>query len=346
MRILVDIKHPAHVHIFKNVIKRLSAMGHRVLVAARKKDMTLDLLDAYGIPYVPISSIGPSKFALVREFLTRLFRTYRIARNFKPDVFLDETGITTAPIARMLGIPSLVLNVTENARITNFVAHTCCTEYITPQSYKRKPRKKNVCFPGYHTLSYLHPKYFTSDPGVLRHVNVEEGDTFTVVRFVSWASHDLNHRGISEALKIRAADEFLRFGKVFITSETPLPRALERFQLILPFEEIHSLLYYASLVFGESATMTSEAAVLGTHAVYVDDQELGFTDDQEKRYGLVHTFSESREDQELAIAKGVEILRDGKIRAVGKKKRERLLEHSIDVTEFFVNEVLKYQGAC
>ncbi|MBT4513007.1 MAG: DUF354 domain-containing protein [Chloroflexi bacterium] len=51
MRLLVDIGHPAHVHFFKNAIWALQSRGHNVLITARKKEIALDLLDAYGFDY-------------------------------------------------------------------------------------------------------------------------------------------------------------------------------------------------------------------------------------------------------------------------------------------------------
>lgn len=52
MKILFDMGHPAHVHFFKNAIWELEKRGHQVKVTAREKDVTLELLGAYKIPYV------------------------------------------------------------------------------------------------------------------------------------------------------------------------------------------------------------------------------------------------------------------------------------------------------
>jgi len=74
---------------------------------------------------------------------------------------------------------------------------------------------------------------------------------------------------------------------VFITSEKQLPEELEKFRLKLPPEDIHHLIYYATLLYGESSTMSSEAAVLGTYSIYIDDEGRGYTDEEELKYGLV-----------------------------------------------------------
>ena len=58
MRVLFDIVHPAHVHFFKYLYADLVAEGHETLVIAREKDVTLALLDEYGIPYTSVGRSG------------------------------------------------------------------------------------------------------------------------------------------------------------------------------------------------------------------------------------------------------------------------------------------------
>ena len=53
------------------------------------------------------------------------------------------------------------------------------------------------------------------------------------------------------------------------------------------------MLAFAGLYVGEGATMASEAAVLGTPAVYVNTLTMGYVQDEE-RYGLLHHFTNGR----------------------------------------------------
>ena len=102
---------------------------------------------------------------------------------------------------------------------------------------------------------------------------------------------------------------------------------------------MHSLLHFAALFYGESATMASEAAMLGTPAIYLDDEGRGYTDDLEKNYGLVFNFSESEEDQERSIQKGLELLRNGNTKQEFLQKKNKMLSEKIDVTEFLIDFV-------
>ena len=69
MHILVGVWHPAHVHFFRNAIKKLKEGGHRVTVAARKKESTYKLLRSYNIDFIPISSHKKSPVGKFNDFL-------------------------------------------------------------------------------------------------------------------------------------------------------------------------------------------------------------------------------------------------------------------------------------
>ena len=128
----------------------------------------------------------------------------------------------------------------------------------------------------------------------LSELNLKKGEKFTICRFVSWeANHDYGHSGLSTKNKITAVKEFSKYGKVFITSENELPEELKQYQIKLPPEKIHHAISFASLLYGESSTMASEAAVLGTPAIFIDDIGRGYTDEQESNYEIVYNFTES-----------------------------------------------------
>jgi len=144
------------------------------------------------------------------------------------------------------------------------------------------------------------------------------------------------------ANKRKAFTEFSRFGQVFISSEDKLPDDLEPFRLTNPPEQFHDLIASAALVYGESATVSSEACMLGVPAIYVDSAGRCYTRAEEEKYGMVFNFTESEEDQQRSIEKGVELLSTPGIREEWQKKRARLLADKIDVTALLVWFVENY----
>jgi len=120
---------------------------------------------------------------------------------------------------------------------------------------------------------------------------------------------------------------------VLVSSEAPLPSDLAQYEVKGPVEDIHHLLAFAQLIVGESATMSSEAAVLGVPAVMIATSGRGYTDDEERRYGLVRHFTDDQYDAALAAIE--KLFADGP-REFGQLARQRLLAEKIDVTQWMI----------
>jgi predicted glycosyltransferase len=160
MRVLIDILHPAHVHIFKNFINEMKKKGHVILITARDKEVTLKLLDAYRFKYIIISK-SKKGFGLVKEALTRGYKLYKISRRFKPDILIGNVGISIAPVGFITRIPTVVFHNNESAKITNPIVYRLAKYVVTSKSYENSvPNKNHITYDGCHELAYLHPNWF------------------------------------------------------------------------------------------------------------------------------------------------------------------------------------------
>ncbi|TXK46762.1 DUF354 domain-containing protein [Pontibacter qinzhouensis] len=343
MKILIDINHPAHVHYFRNFSRIMIEKGHDVLFVSRNKEMEHRLLHLYNIPYI---DRGKGKTGKIGKFLYLLYadlKLLEIATKFRADLFLNFLHPYPSQVAKLLGKVSLVFSDTEHARLHHQLTVPFATNVFTPSCYRIDLGAKHIRFRGYMELAYLHPNYFTPDPAILSLLHVEPGEKFVIIRFVSWAAaHDFGHSGMSLENKRKAVKALSQFARVFITSEGELPHDLEQYRISIPFDKMHDALYFSSLLFGESATMASEAAVLGTPSIFMDNDGRGYTDEEETKYGLVFNFTESPEDQTLAIQKALEIMQEVNGTEKYQRARKQLLSDCIDTTQFMVNQVLKY----
>jgi hypothetical protein len=291
MRILIDIGHPAHVHQFKNAIRLLRAHDHNILVTARNKEATFILLDKYSIPYVRVGNYENNNIKKAMNMFIIDAKLYSLARNFKPDIFIGGVGnVYIAHTSWLMRKPSILFNDTEHAKLQNYLSFPITKTICTPSCYRGDIGQKQVRYNGYHELAYLHPNRFTPNPAILAELGLKAGDPFIIVRFVSWqASHDIGQHGIRD--KVRLVKELEQYGRVMITSEGPLLPELQPYQIRISPEKLHDLLYYTQLYVGEGATMASECAVLGTHAIYVNSLELGYIREEDEKYCLVSDFS-------------------------------------------------------
>ncbi|HOX36241.1 MAG TPA: DUF354 domain-containing protein [Methanoregulaceae archaeon] len=336
MKILIDMGHPAHVHLFKNFIWEMEKHGHEIKVTARDKEVTRQLLDGYGIPYETVGKPSGGIFALGREWIQRTMRIATIGRRHGADIYIGVLNPATAFSAWINRKWSITFSDTEHAELAKKVTFPFTYRILTPSCYTENIGKKQTRYNGYHELAYLHPTRFTPDPAVLSEVGLAEGDRFIVIRFVSWgSSHDVGQHGIADKAGLVTA--LSAYGRVLITSEGALPDELQPYRIRLPPEKVHDLLYYASLYVGEGATMATEAALLGTPSIYISSlaRLMGNFIELEKTYGLLSSFS----DTTAALGKAEEILTDPHSKENWKLKKERLLNDKIDVTAFMVRSV-------
>lgn len=335
MNILIDINHPAHVHYFKNCIKLLRQKGHDIVITSRNRYPALHLLRAYGEDYYDRGKGSSRFFGKLFYIPVANARLLKIALKTKPDLFLSFGTPYPNHIAWLLRKPGINFQDTESAGLMFAITRPFSSLYCTPRCFKKDLGKKHVRFNGYMELTYLHPSYFTPDESVYDDLGLSRGEPYVILRFVNWqASHDIGHQGIHLDMKRKAVQILSRFGRVFISSEVELPADLEPYRFTLAPEKMHDALAFASLLYGESATMASECAVLGTPAIYLDNDGRGYTTEEEEKYGLVYNFTESTEDQEKSLQKAVELLSTPGLREEWQERRNKLLQDTIDVTAF------------
>jgi uncharacterized protein len=335
MRIVIDILHPAHVHFFRNFHQEMAGRGHELLITARDKDRSLELLERYALPYEQISTQKAGGRGLATEMVQRTGRLLKVMGDFRPDVMTGIMGPSIAVAGKVRRVPAVVFYDTEFAKQTNWFVYPLAHSVCTPDCYQGTVRGTHVRYAGYHELAYLHPNRFQPDPERLAAFGVEPEEPYSIVRFVSWqAIHDRREQGLSGMEKRHLVKLLERHGRVLLSSEAGLPPDLAPLQANGPVEDIHHLLAFAQLVVGESATMSSEAAVLGVPAAFIARTGRGYTDDEERRYGLVRHFTDDRFDAAVAA---IEELLAGSPRELGQAARQRLLAEKIDVTQWMLD---------
>jgi predicted glycosyltransferase len=344
MKIIVEIGHPAHVHHFKNMIWELKKKGHEILVCAVDKEVSLDLLDAYGFKYEVLGvNRGKGIIGKIPFFLESELKMFSIARKFKPDMFISRGSPFSAHMSRLFRSSSISFNDTEHSTIVDSIVFPFMDAILTPICFKRDLGAKQIRYKGNHELAYLHPDYFSPNPGTLQEIGLTENDTFSVLRFVSWeANHDVGQTGLTLETKREAIRILKEYGRVMITSEKPLDAEFEQYRVSVSPEKMHDLLYYATLLYGESATMASECAILGTHSIFCDFAGRGYTDEEEEKYDLVYNFKLDKGGQASSIEKVSELIRNPSLKEEGRKKGEYLVKDMIDVTAYMVDYVENY----
>ena len=347
MRVLIDLNHPAHAHLFRHVFFGLGDRGHECRVTARDKDVTLRLLGAWGIPCVVLAPVGRTLPARAVELVRREVRFLALARAFRPHL-ITGTSAHAARVGRLVDARSAVLSE-DDARVVplfRWVAYPFATAIVTPDglAYERYGRR-HLTYPSYQELFYLHPHRFTPDPGVRRELGLAEGQAYAVVRLSALeAHHDVGARGIGEDL-LRAVARLGRERgiRVFVSGEKPLASEWEPLRIPIAPERMHDAMAFAEFFVGDSQTMTAESAVLGTPAFRLSGFVGRLTYLEElQAHGLAFGFKPGQED---ALVQALEaLLRRQDRRAEMAARRARLLAEKIDPLPWFL-DTLESLGA-
>jgi predicted glycosyltransferase len=334
MNAFINISHPAHVHFFKNTIALLSGRGHHVIIGARKKEFTVDLLNAYGIDHVILTDRRKGLLGLLKELLEQQLKISSILKRNSIDLMLQIGGIFNAPVGRFFRIPTLAFSDTENDKWGNKLSFGLSKHILCPACFDHRAGgswKKQIHYPGYHELAYLSPQYVTGE--------IKPGDKF-LLRFVGWAAgHDIGEQGLSDDQKIEIASLLSRFGSIHISSEAPLPSTISGFASKIHPSEIHDFMRSCKMVVGESATMASEAACLGIPAVFISNTGRGYTTEQDRKYGLIKHY---RIDQWDNVMKTLEEWAQQDLNRHWQEKRWNMLREKIDVTAWLLDLIENY----
>jgi uncharacterized protein len=345
MNILVDINHPGQVHLFRNLIRILKDKGHQIIVTIKDIPMGMQLLKLYGIDYINIGKKADSLIGKAFNQLSYDWKVWKLFKKHKIDLAMGSS-ITIDHASRFHKTKALHFSDDDPDVVPMVVkyAHPFADTILCPDCLSfRKHEKKTVKYSGYHELAYLHPKRFTPDPKILDEVGLNWGDAFFIMRFNAFkAHHDIGATGLSLERKRELIQLLNMKGKIFITTEHDIDPEFSKYKLILSPEKIHSLLYYATMFIGDSQTMTTEAAMLGTPAMKCNSfaGKLSVPNEIEYRYNLCYSYSP--EDFDKMVDKIKEILRIPNLKQDWQKRCKRMLSEKIDVTEFIVWFVENY----
>ena len=93
MNVLIQLSHPAHFHLYKNVAHNLMKDGHKVFILIKTKDILEDLLKQSGLPYYNIlkEAHRKSKLGMFWDMLVRDGRILRFVKKHKIDLLTGST---------------------------------------------------------------------------------------------------------------------------------------------------------------------------------------------------------------------------------------------------------------
>jgi predicted glycosyltransferase len=340
MRFLFYIVHPAKYQFHKVQINALKAKGHKVDIVINTKDILEDLIKEEGWEYTnifpksrKIKGVHVYVAAIISVFLT-VYRLWKYTRGKKYDVFV---GDLLSILGRVKGVTSFIHTddvlaaVPEQAIFLKTINYVISPEITDIGKYKTK----KIAYKGYKALAHLHPNHFTPDVNILS--PELRWKPYFLIRCTGFgATHDIGKTGVSDEILNKLIPILEPHGQILITSERELPDNLKKYSLKIRKNDITHYINYAQIFIGDSTTMCTEAAVLGTPTVEFDEYfyEIEQMLEIEKKYQLIHCFRTNQTKEFLK--KITELLNTEDLKSIYSERRKQLLNNSIDVSSFLI----------
>ncbi len=127
------------------------------------------------------------------------------------------------------------------------------------------------------------------------------------------------------------------YGKVYISAENEkIPLSLKKYLIRIPSNLIHQLLFFSSLYVGDSQSMTTEAALLGTPALrynsFVGEHDMSNFKILEKKE-LAFSFSSF----EILLQRIHHLLNDSESKLLWQEKRKNYFLNKADVNKQIID---------
>lgn len=342
MKVLFMVSHPAHFHIFKNVVAELQKDGHETVMVIRPKDMLEQLCIDAGVSYIKVKARpnAGGKLRLGLSLAQRTIDVCKIVRRERPDFMIGSDGVI-AVAGKLYGIPSFEFfdDDYEIIKLYADIFFPLYTGVIAPSTTDAgKFSYKKISFLGNKKLTYLWPTRFTPDPEVVKRYGLAvNGEPYFLLRFAKLnAHHDGGVHGISKEVAQHLIDMLSPRGKVYVTSERELEPQFEQYRLRINPLDIHHVMAYTTLYIGDSQSMAIEASMLGTPSLRFNDfvgaKKINVMEELEHKYGL--TYGISSKEPEKLYAKVEELLAMPNLREEFQTRRQKFMSEKVDVTSF------------
>ncbi|WP_114752527.1 DUF354 domain-containing protein [Pleomorphovibrio marinus] len=337
MKILIDIKHPAQLNLFKHLATALKEIGWEVLICYLQRGKLPKIIEKEypGFECIPVGASRGSKWSILWEGnIARVGTFLSLIRKHRPCICVAASSAPLALACRLTGTPVIQFYDDPERKRINAVNARLSNRIFFPPIVEET--SKVGIFNCLKEWSYLSPARFKPDPSVLGEYGLRP-HSYIFVREVSNQSFNYYDQ---------KADIVGSFAGQ-ITPDMPVLLSLEEkakshlypkawMQLKEPVSDIHSLMYYARLVVSSGDSMAREGAMLGVRSIYCGVRSMRANEFLMPRGLLEHHPGE----QALApintyIASPFDADGQGKVRQAMNKEWDDMLEFMLEQIEAF-----------
>lgn len=336
-KIIVDVRHPAHLNFFRPVLYKLKEKGWEIDIVVIDRGRVLKITQKE-FPEFCVTKIGVhrgTKLSIILEAnILRFFQMILFLRHKKYNIGISVSSFILGAAAKLQGVPNL-----QFYDDPEYKKHVRLQKLTSTKTYYPKIKEFGSHIETFNALkewAYLSPKYFSPNAQVLEEFDLV-GKKYIFVREVINSS--LNYSDQASNLVATISTKFPAGYTVLLSLEDKKTKDLyPKHWIILqePLNDIHSLMYYSSFMVASGDSMAREAALLGVPSVYCGIREM--------------TANKKLIDLNMLFQVNVETVPDFLDKLISKeiliedknRFREKLLKEWVDVSEFIEEKILEY----
>ncbi len=269
MKILIDIKHPAQLNLFKHLSRELENEGWDVTISYLERGKLPKIIEReyQGFNTIPVGSSKGTKWSIMwNGNIKRAFTFLKLINKNKYNICVAASSIPLAVVGRWTGVPVIQFyDDPERAKINTINAKLSSRIFFPPIV---EENEKIGIFNCLKEWSYLSPNRFNPDPQVLEKYRVKPKE-YIFIREVS--NKSFNYYDQDDAIICKFSSAIDASAKVLLSLEdkTIADKFPKHWQILEePVDDIHSLIYYSKLVVSSGDSMAREGAMLGVPSVY------------------------------------------------------------------------------
>lgn len=275
MKILIDIKHPAQLNLFKGLSKELLEENWDVTICYLERGKLPNIIkrEYAGFNTIPVGSSNGTRWSILWDGnIKRTLAFLELIKKNNYNICIAASSIPLALACKMAGIPVIQFyDDPERIRINQINARLS-TQLFFPPIVKND--HKISTFNCLKEWSYLSPKRFQPGEKILAQYELAPYE-YIFVREVS--NKSFNYYNQQDGIIGGFAHRISSNTKVILSLEDKsktdrFPRHWNILQE--PVEDIHSLIYYSRLVISSGDSMAREGAMLGVPSIYCGTREM------------------------------------------------------------------------
>lgn len=274
-KILIDIKHPAQLNLFKNISRILKESGWDVLICYLNRGKLPKIIhkEYQDFECIEVGSSKGTKWSIFWNGNVKRTNDFlKLIQERNIQICIAASSAPLALACKLRRIPILQFYDDPERKAINKINEKLSTKLYFPPIIDRN--EKIEWFNCLKEWSYLSPDYFNPNLDVLLKYGLKPYQ-YVFVREVS--NKSFNYFNQDDAIICKISHQLDHNITYLLSLEDKSIR--EKFPsnwkvLEEPIEDIHSLIYYSRLVISSGDSMAREGAMLGVPSIYCGIREM------------------------------------------------------------------------